>query len=103
MRFDKIRTKLLAMYLFVINTIPAYAADGTAAANELVGLLKVLMGYVQKVGFVLVAYGIGKMVLAFKDDNAESKARGSMILLAGVFCVVIKTILEQLGAFPAGV
>jgi len=52
---------------------------------------------VSQLGFVLIAFGLGQIFLAFKDDNADSKARGAMILLGGVFCVMIKVILGSIG------
>ena len=56
-----------------------------------------LMNLVSRAGMVLIAFGIGQLILAFKDDNPEAKSRGVMILLGGVFCVTISTILKSLG------
>ena len=93
-----IKTLMLSI---MMNGITAFAddPDGSAAANDLKELLDVFLGYISKAGFVLIAYGLGKMIFAFKNDNAESKAKGSMILLGGVFLVTIDVILTNMGAF----
>ena len=56
-----------------------------------------LMTFVSQAGWVLIAFGIGQIILSFKDDNPESKSRGIMLLLGGVFCVAISGILSNLG------
>lgn len=74
--------------------------SGKAAADELkkvltdpdVGLFKLIQG----AGAVIIALGIGKMVLAFKDDNPGEKAQSTTILLAGIFLVVITSIMNAM-------
>jgi hypothetical protein len=76
----------------------------TGASNE---LEKFVLGdddsdgfidVVAQFGYLLIAFGIGQIVFAFKDDNADSKQRGVMVLLGGTFCAIIKPILIGLGA-----
>lgn len=55
------------------------------------------LSIVSSIGMVLIAFGTGQMILAFKDDNAESKTKGVMVLLGGFFCVTITVILTNLG------
>lgn len=76
------------------------SGGGGGAEDELKKFLigdKGLMTFVSQAGMVLIAFGIGQLILAFKDDNPEAKSRGTMILLGGVFCVTISKILENLG------
>ncbi|WP_373262252.1 hypothetical protein [Hungatella hathewayi] len=76
------------------------SSDG-GAADELKNFLigdNGFMTFVSQAGMILIAFGIGQLILAFKDDNAEAKSRGTMILLGGVFCVTISGILKKLGA-----
>lgn len=74
----------------------------TKATDELKKLLSNdngtgLMDIVQKAGFVILVFGLGQMFMAFKDDNADQKAKGAMVLLGGAFCIIIKIVLEGLG------
>ena len=36
--------------------------------------------------------------MAFKDDNADAKARSTTVILAGIFLIGVAGILTQLGA-----
>ena len=74
--------------------------DG-GAADELKNFLvgdNGFMNFVSQAGWILIAFGLGQLIMAFKDDNLEAKSRGTMILLGGVFCVSISGILKKLGA-----
>lgn len=98
----KLKYAWLSCLCFLFNAnMYAYATSaGNEAADALMDLLDLLMGFVQGAGFVVFAFGLGKMILAFKDDNADSKAKSSMVLMGGLFCIVIKPILIVLGALP---
>lgn len=76
--------------------------DGTETSKKLMELLtnndnNGLMDITAMAGYVIIAFGLGQMILAFKDDNADSKSKASMVLLGGVFLVVIKSLLVNLG------
>jgi len=76
------------------------SGDG-GAADELKNFLvgdNGFMNFVSQAGWILIAFGLGQLIMAFKDDNPEAKSRGTMILLGGVFCVSISGILKKLGA-----
>lgn len=74
--------------------------SGEKAADDLkeiltdpnVGLFKLIQG----AGAVIIALGIGKMVLAFKDDNPGEKAQSTTLLLAGIFLVVITEVMNAI-------
>jgi len=100
MKLKKITPKLMCLGFLILNSMTVFAYENNEASLKLIELLNILMGFVQKAGFALIAFGLGKMVLAFKDDNADAKAKGSMVLLGGVFCVLVKVILQQMGALP---
>lgn len=71
------------------------------AADELKNFLvgdNGFMTFISQAGWILIAFGLGQLILAFKDDSPDAKSRGTMILLGGVFCVTISGILKQLGA-----
>lgn len=79
------------------------SGDADAAAEELKKVLTNpgktgIMDVVQIAGGVIFAFGLGQMFLAFKDDNADSKAKASSTLLAGILILSISTILKKLGA-----
>lgn len=82
------------------ETIEVPISGDGGAADELKNFLigeNGFMSFVSQAGMVLIAFGVGQLILAFKDDNPEAKSRGTMILLGGVFCVTISGILTNLG------
>lgn len=82
------------------ETIEVPISGEGGAADELKNFLigeNGFMSFVSQAGMVLIAFGVGQLILAFKDDNPEAKSRGTMILLGGVFCVTISGILKNLG------
>lgn len=104
--FNGLKNKVFCFTVLICclsNRNQAFANDGAAAAAELKKVLTNssrtgLLDIVQSAGFVILAFGLGQMIMAFKDDNADQKAKGAMVLLAGMFCIIIKTILVKLGA-----
>lgn len=102
-KYVKVKMVFLILFLLSITNNLIVYASGNEAAEELKKILTNdshtgLMDIVQSAGWLILAFGIGQMILAFKDDNADSKAKGSMVTLAGVFCITIKLILKTLGA-----
>ena len=71
------------------NTEEGDAAD--ALQNLLINNFLTLVRFG---GAIILFLGLGQMALAFKDDNADSKLKGTMLVMGGVFCISIKTILQ---------
>lgn len=91
----------LNSFLFsILFDLNAFAGD--AAAEELKKILindskTGLLDITVFIGSVIMALGLGQMFLAFKDDNADAKSRATTVLLAGVFLILIKEILQKVG------
>lgn len=77
--------------------------NGSEAAKQLKEILtndnkNGLMDITTMAGSLIFAFGLCQLILAFKDDNPDSKSRASMVLMGGVFLIVIPQILTSLGA-----
>ena len=59
--------------------------------GKILGVLTTVFLYV---GILLMAWGIGQLVLAFKNEDADSKSRSIMLIVASVFLIAIKPFLE---------
>ena len=74
----------------LVGTSFAFAAT---TAKTLVGNL---LGYVfaifKYIGWLLLAWGIGQLVLAFKNEDADSKSRAMMLIVVAIILTVIGTI-----------
>lgn len=56
------------------------------------GLVKI----VQAMGYLIILFGLFKLALSLKDENAEGKSQAIMILMGGVFAVVLPSIIDAI-------
>lgn len=86
-----IMTVMSLSVLFVTCMLPVLAAgvgDGVA----------LLLGYVLKIfqyiGALLLVWAIAQLVLAFKNEDADSKSRAMMMLLVAVILCCLKPVVQ---------
>lgn len=80
----------------VIGVIPAYAASSGNAktlAGDAVGTVVTVMQYV---GALLGVWALAQLFLAFKNEDADSKSRAMMTLMASILLVCIKPIASAI-------
>lgn len=91
---------LMFMALAVFSTQTMYNANlGNAQANvkDILGnMISVIELVFQAVGVVLLVYSIAQLVLAFKNEDADSKTRASTLLVVAVILVALPTIINNL-------
>lgn len=78
--------------LFATCMLPVLATPTPAKG---VGLL---IGYVLKIfqyiGALLLVWAIAQLILAFKNEDADSKSRAMMMLMVGVILCVLKPVVQ---------
>lgn len=81
----------------LVSTSFAFAS-GTATTGTAEGLVKNMSSYVfaifKYIGWLLLAWGIGQLVLAFKNEDADSKSRAMMLIVVAIILTVIGTIFK---------
>jgi len=86
----------------LVGTSFAFAKDGSAAATggSAKTLVTNMLGYVftifKYIGWLLLAWGIGQLVLAFKNEDADSESRAMMLIVVAIILTVIGTIFNGL-------
>ena len=87
----------------IAGTTSAVVATGLIAvanAGTATELVKKLLGYIFGIfffiGVLLLAWGIGQLVLAFKNEDGDSKCRAIMLIIASI-------VLMSVGGIVAGV
>ena len=64
-------------------------------------LVQNLLGYVfaifKYIGWLLLAWGVGQLVLAFKNEDADSKSRAMMLVVVAIILTTISSIFNGLG------
>lgn len=76
-------------------TISAMPMFTMAGADDMFGTL---IGYVCKIffyiGAILLVWAVGQLVLAFKNEDADSKSRAVMVLVCAVLLMSIGSIYD---------
>lgn len=84
-------TQSMTMAIMTMNImlLPVFAATLDDMFNNIVGLVCKVFFYI---GAVLLVWAIGQLVLAFKNEDADSKSRAVMVLVCAVMLLSISTI-----------
>ncbi len=79
--------------MYMCSTVMA----ATASAGTIVGTL---LGYIGRIfmyiGIILLVWSIGQLVLAFKNEDADSKSRAVMVMVVSIILISMDTILNTL-------
>lgn len=70
------------------------AANGGALMGKLLDVIVMIFRYI---GILLLAWSIGMLVLAFKNEDADSKSRAMMLLVVSIILIGIEGILNLVG------
>ena len=97
--FKKLKLNTRTAKIVAGSTMAAVVGTATTAfAAET--LVTNLLGYVfaifKYIGWLLLAWGIGQLVLAFKNEDADSKSRAMMLLVVAIILTSIGTIFNGL-------
>ena len=69
-------------------------ANGGALMGKLLDVVTMIFRYI---GILLLAWSIGMLVLAFKNEDADSKSRAMMLLVVSIILIGIDGILNIVG------
>lgn len=95
---------LAALFAIVTLTMllvvsPAFAANNYVSTirtimNNMVTIVGVIF---QAVGAILSIYAVGQLILAFKNEDANSKSSASTLLVVGIVLIAVPGIINTLG------
>lgn len=108
-RLDKVRnfmTKygpylmvmLIVTFMVVTLIDPAFAAaDYEKPVKEIVkGMVDIIKFIFKVIGVILAVYSVGQLVLAFKNEDADSKSRASTQLVVAIVLIAMPSIIDSL-------
>lgn len=70
-----------------------YADTTTGVMNKIKDLVYKIFKYI---GFILVIWGAGQLILAFKNEDSDSKSRATMSIVAGAALFGFETLANSL-------
>ena len=95
-----VKKHALAIAASIATVVPASAVMTVAASVDEEGLIKNVLGIIFKlfryIGILLLAWSIGMLVLAFKNEDADSKSRSIMMMVVSVVLITVETIFTGL-------
>ena len=97
----KKRVVAYATMLFVTLTgsiMPAYAAAKEVKPNDVIQQLISIIGQIfVGIGAILLVYSVGQLVLAFKNEDPDSKSKATSILVVSAILMGFPAIIKTLG------
>ena len=76
---------------------PVWASSGSGTISSILQDMIDIIGMVfTAVGIILAIYSVGTLILAFKNDDPDSKQRASTMLVVAVVLIGFPAIIDQL-------
>lgn len=93
------KKEMLALSAIVAANAPlsVFAGANTQVKNVVGGILKVILDIFMYIGILLAAWSVGMLVLAFKNEDADSKSRAMMMLVVSVMLIGLKALIQTTG------
>lgn len=93
------KAAMAAPVVAALSVVSAFAAND--AASEVQSILEnftsVIYLVFQGIGFILGVYSVGTLIMAFKNDDPDSKIRSGTTLIIAVVLLLFPTVVSQLG------
>lgn len=88
---------VMALMVFCqANMVFADPNDSVDLNKLITNLLNIVTTIFQAIGVILAAYSVGQLILAFKNDDADSKSRASSTLIVAAALISIPQIIKTL-------
>lgn len=84
----------------VFSMVQAFATSGdpTATVGAILEKMISIIGMIfVAVGIILAIYSVGQLVLAFKNEDADSKSRASTLLVVSIILIAFPALINFLG------
>ena len=97
----EIKVKARTLKKVGVSSIATLAATSAIpfAANSASTMVNKLLGYIFGIffwlGILLLAWGVGQLVLAFKNEDADSKSRAMLVIMAAILLTVVGKIVSN--------
>lgn len=86
------------MMMACILNVSFADSDYASTIRDLIEKMVSIIGTIfQAVGAVLTVYSVGQLILAFKNEDADSKSRASTMMVVGVVLIALPGVIETLG------
>lgn len=89
---------LIALLGLMVIVHPTFA--GNEAATQIASIVSQMINIIgmifSAVGVILLVYGIGQLIMAFKNDDPDSKTRSSTLVIVSIVLICFPAIVKGL-------
>jgi hypothetical protein len=94
---SRCKREAVALTAVAASAMPMSVSAGATGGALMGKILDVITTIFTYIGILLLAWSIGMLVLAFKNEDADSKSRAMMLLVVSVVLIGIDGILSLVG------
>ena len=96
------KSAMAAPVVAALSVVSAFATgNGNSAAQKVQDTLSKFTSIIylvfQGIGFILAIYAAGTLIMAFKNDDPDSKIRSGTMLIIAIVLLLFPTVISQLG------
>lgn len=84
---------LFALFILANTFVPAAAADFTSVVKGIIDFIGKLFVVI---GIILLAYSVGQLILAFKNEDADAKTRATTQLVVAAALIAVPQMISAL-------
>lgn len=99
-KVNEYKTKIyLAVATASVSAVPAFAnGNGEDTMKDITSkMLDVIYMMAKYIGILLATWGVVQLILAFKNEDADSKSRAMMLIVCAIALIAAKGIISSLG------
>lgn len=83
------------------SSVTVTLGDDVSSDSLIGSAIGVILTFIRGVGVILLIWGFAQLILAFKNEDADSKSRAIMALMVGVALIALKTLLKGMNIISA--
>lgn len=91
-----ISAALIAGMVILFTIFPTFADYKSDITSMLKSMTDVIGTIFSAVGVILAIYSVGTLVLAFKNDDADSKQKASTLLVVSIVLIAFPALINNL-------
>lgn len=94
---------LISAGFLALTPLSTYALATVANPGEMINkLISVVCDIFRMIGAILLVWAIGQLVLAFKNEDADSKSRAMLVLVCSILLLSLKTLYTAVTGVDVG-
>lgn len=93
---NKMRTMYAAATVAGMSAAMPIVCANDATATVVEKIIDIVLKIFRYIGVLLAVWAVGQLVLAFKNEDADSKSRAMMMLVVGAALIGIKALVDGL-------